>query len=47
MRLENLLALTYAKLIHEPCVNSFDNITFEEHRVKRGDLFFAFDSSVF
>ncbi|MDA7816768.1 hypothetical protein N9A28_01110 [Sulfurimonas sp.] len=45
MRLENLLALTRAKLINEPCVNNFDNIIFEPQKVKRGDLFFAFDNS--
>ncbi len=44
MRLENFLALTHAKLINEPCVNSFSNITFEAHKVKRGDLFFAYKS---
>ena len=43
MRLENFLALTHGKLINEPCVNSFDNTLFEAHRVKRGDLFFAYD----
>ncbi len=45
MRLENFLALTHGKLINEPCVNSFDNTLFEAHRVKRGDLFFAYDIS--
>jgi len=43
MRLENFLALTHSSLINEPCVNSFENIVFEASRVKRGDLFFAFD----
>lgn len=42
MRLENLLALTHATLINEPCVNSFNNIVFEAKAVKRGDLFIAF-----
>lgn len=42
MRLENFLALTRAALINEPCVNSFENITFEANKVKRGDLFFSF-----
>ncbi len=41
MRLENLLALIDARLTNEPCVNSFENIVFEAHRVKRGDLFIA------
>lgn len=45
MRLENFLALTHATLVNEPCVNSFENITFEAHKIKRGDLFFAFDES--
>lgn len=43
MRLENFLALTRATLVNEPCVNSFENIIFEASKVKRGDLFFAFD----
>lgn len=43
MRLENLLALTHATLVNEPCVNTFENITFEAKKVKRGDLFFAYD----
>ncbi|MDD2652602.1 MAG: hypothetical protein PHX44_06095 [Sulfurimonas sp.] len=42
MRLENFLALTQASLINEPCVHSFENIVFEAHKVKRGDLFFAY-----
>lgn len=44
MRLENLLALTHAKLVNEPCVNNFENTVFEAHKVKRGDLFFAYDA---
>ncbi|WP_324170506.1 hypothetical protein [Sulfurimonas sp.] len=43
MRLENFLALTRAKLVNEPCVSNFENIVFEAHKVKRGDLFFNFD----
>jgi ferrochelatase len=43
MRLENFLALTQATLINEPCVHSFENIVFEAHKVKRGDLFFAYE----
>jgi len=42
MRLENLLALTHGILINEPCVSSFENTIFEAHKVKRGDLFFAY-----
>ncbi|MDK9693116.1 MAG: hypothetical protein OEL19_02565 [Sulfurimonas sp.] len=44
MRLENFLALTQAALINEPCVHSFENIVFEAHKVKRGDLFFAYNN---
>ncbi len=43
MRLENFLALTQASLVGEPCVHSFENIVFEAQKVKRGDLFFAYD----
>jgi ferrochelatase len=43
MRLENFLALTHTTLINEPCVNGFENIVFEASKVKRGDLFFAFE----
>ncbi len=44
MRLENFLALTQAKLVNEPCINSFENIIFEASKVKRGDLFFAYNN---
>lgn len=43
MRLENFLALTQTKLINEPCINSFENVVFEAAKVKRGDLFFAYE----
>ena len=43
MRLENILALTYGKLVNEPFVNIFENIIFDAKAVKRGDLFIAFD----
>jgi len=43
MRLENFLALTHTSLVNEPCVNGFENIIFDAIKVKRGDLFFAFD----
>jgi ferrochelatase len=45
MRLENVLALTHAKLINKPFVNSFENIVFEAKAVKRGDLFLAFNEA--
>ncbi len=41
MRLENILALTHASLINEPCVSDFDNIVFDVKKVNRGDLFVA------
>lgn len=44
MRLENVLALTYGKLINKPFVNSFNDIVFEAKHVKRGDLFVAFNT---
>lgn len=43
MRLENFLALTQAALLNEPCIYGFENIVFEASKVKRGDLFFAYD----
>ena len=43
MRLQNVLALTHAKLVNEPFVNNFTNIVLEAKNVKRGDLFIAFD----
>ena len=43
MRLENVLALTHGKVINEPFVKIFENIVFDANRVKRGDLFIAFD----
>lgn len=43
MRLENVLALTYGTVINEPFVKTFENIVFESNKVKRGDLFIAFD----
>jgi len=45
MRLENFLALTHTTLINEPCVNGFENIVFDAQKVKRGDIFFAFDEN--
>jgi len=43
MRLENVLALTHGKIINEPFVKIFENVIFDANRVKRGDLFIAFD----
>ncbi len=43
MRLENTIALTYGKLVNEPFVSSFEDVVFESGKVKRGDLFIAFD----
>jgi len=45
MRLENILALTHAKLLNKPCVNSFESIVFDASRVKRGDLFISLDDN--
>lgn len=43
MRLENVLALTHGKVVNEPFVKIFENIVFDANKVKRGDLFIAFD----
>lgn len=43
MKLENFIALTQAKLINKPSIGSFENICFEAAKVKRGDIFFAYD----
>lgn len=45
MRLENILALTHATLINEPYVNNFETIVFEVSKIKRGDLFVAFNTN--
>lgn len=45
MRLENILALTNAKLVNTPFVKQFENIVFELKHLKRGDLFIAFDEN--
>jgi len=45
MRLENVVALTHAKLLNEPCVNIFENIIFDSLKIKRGDLFIAYDTN--
>lgn len=43
MRLENIIALTHGKLVNDPFVKTFENIIFDANRIKRGDLFIAFD----
>ncbi|MBA1437425.1 MAG: hypothetical protein FAF05_00310 [Epsilonproteobacteria bacterium] len=43
MRLENILALTHAKLLSSPFVSEFNKIVFRAKDVTRGDLFFAYD----
>ena len=43
MRLENVLALTNATVINDPFVKQFINIVLDVNRVKRGDLFIAFN----
>jgi len=45
MRLENVLALTDGKLINTPFVKQFTTLAFDASRVKRGDLFVAFDET--
>lgn len=46
MRLENILALTNARLVNEPFVKKFENIIFDAKAIKRGDLFIAFDEDM-
>ena len=43
MRLENVLALTHGRLVSKPFVSSFTETVFESKKIKRGDLFIAFD----
>ena len=45
MRLENLLALTQGTLQNQPFVTRFDGISFDAKKVKRGNLFIAFNAS--
>ncbi len=45
MRLENLLALTQGTLLNQPFVSRFDGISFDAKKVKRGNLFVAFNNS--
>ena len=44
MRLENIIALTNAKLLNDPVVSVYEEIVFEASKVKRGDIFVAFDT---
>ena len=44
MRLENLLALTQGTLQNQPFVTRFDGISFDAKKVKRGNLFIAFNT---
>ena len=44
MRLENLLALTQGTLQNQPFVTRFDGISFDARKVKRGNLFIAFNT---
>lgn len=45
MRIENILALTQAKLLNSPVVSEFGNIVYELKKLKRGDLFIAFEQT--
>jgi len=45
MRLENVLALTDGRVVNDPFVKQFINIIFDASKVKRGDLFIAFEES--
>lgn len=45
MRLENLLALTQGTLQNQPFVTRFEGISFDPKKVKRGNLFIAFNPS--
>lgn len=43
MRLENVLALTDAKLLNKPSISAFNSISLKLTTLKRGDLFIATD----
>jgi len=45
MRLENLLALTQGTLQNQPFVTRFEGISFTAKKVKRGNLFIAFNAA--
>lgn len=42
MRIENIVALTYGKVVNNPFVSIFEDIVLDAKSVKRGDLFVAF-----
>jgi ferrochelatase len=44
MRLENIVALTHATLLNDPYVSEFSSIVFDATKVKRGDLYVAFET---
>ena len=43
MRLENIVALTNARLVSQPSITSVEGIAFTARKVKRGNLFIALD----
>jgi len=45
MRLQNLLSLTGAEMMSDPAVTLVDAIVLDAHKVRRGDLFIAFDTA--
>ncbi|MEA1955756.1 MAG: hypothetical protein U9N02_04595 [Campylobacterota bacterium] len=45
MKLVNILALIQAKLVNEPFVDAIENIILDARKIKRGDLFIAFNES--
>ena len=45
MRLQNLLSLTGATLMSEPVVTQIDAVILQPHKIRRGDLFVAYDAS--
>lgn len=45
MKLDNLIALTRAKLLNTPTISSFLDVCFEAKDIKRGDLFFAYENT--
>ncbi|MHC3994514.1 hypothetical protein ACXWTF_06755 [Thiomicrolovo sp. ZZH C-3] len=45
MRLQNLLSLTGAEMMSDPAVTLVDAIVLDVHKVRRGDLFIAFDKA--
>ena len=45
MRLENIVALTNARLVSQPSITSVEGIAFKARKVKRGNLFIALEHS--